>query len=185
MAINDFIEAFTMYGSDKSGFHTYEYVYDNLFEDRSVVSEILEVGIAYGGSARAWKSLFPNAMITGLDNNIDTFFHEDRIVSMFVDQTRGWTFDNFIKIVKDTKYDLIIDDGCHSLNETVLTFRKLLPLLKHGGIFVVEDIREDLLPSWIEIVEELKSHGYKYTLYNMMDKATCYDDNIVITVEHS
>ena len=182
MAVKDFVEAFNKYGSDKSGFHTYEFVYDKLFKNRLAVTNILEVGIHHGASLRAWAELFPGAEIIGLDNNPANFFTDQDIISLYVDQAHTWTFDNLKRLFKDKRFDMIVDDGCHYYEETKNTFYNLIPLVKVGGVFVIEDIKEEYLAGWLEIMGSLPEE-YTYDVYNMLDKATCYNDNIVIVVK--
>jgi cobalamin biosynthesis Co2+ chelatase CbiK len=177
-----FAETFKKYQSDKTGYHTYERVYSSLFEDRSVVNNVLEVGIHLGSSLRAWRELFPNANIIGLENNTERFFTEERILSMYVDQSIMETFDHFKSVMRGTEFEFIVDDGCHYLQETKDTFKQLLPLLKVGGWFVVEDIREEFEEEWKLIAENLGS-SYGHSLINMNDIAeTNGKDNIVFAV---
>lgn len=178
-----FKDVFIKYESDKSGYHTYENIYGNLFEDRSTVNNILEVGIHLGASLRAWKELFPNANIIGLENNIERFFTEERITSMYVDQSIIKTFDDFKSVMRGTEFDFIVDDGCHYLQETKDTFKQLLPLLKVGGWFVVEDIREEFEEEWLSIANNLDDR-YLYKLSNMNNlNETNGRDNIILSVK--
>jgi SAM-dependent methyltransferase len=178
-----FGNTFKKYESDKTGYHTYENVYGTLFSDRKEVKNVLEVGIHLGASLRAWKELFPHANIIGLENNIQRFFTEERITSMYVDQSIMKTFDDFKSVMRGTEFDFIVDDGCHYLQETKDTFKQLLPLLKTGGWFVVEDIREEFEEEWRGIAEGLDD-SYDYNLYNMNHiSETNGKDNIVLAVK--
>ena len=180
-----FKNTFIKYKSDKSGYHSYENAYGDLFEDRKSVKNILEVGIHLGSSLRAWKELFPYANIIGLENNIERFFTEERIHSMYVDQSRPSTFDDFKSVMRGTEFDFIIDDGCHYKNETILTFWELLPKLKMGGYFIVEDIPEEYLSEWKLICEQLdKDKAFVCEIINMNNIAkTDKKDNIVFKVK--
>ena len=181
--LNLFKEVFQKYNSDKTGYHTYEQVYGSLFDDRSLVKNVLEVGIHLGASLRAWKDLFPNANIIGLENNIERFFTEQRIHSMYVDQSIMQTFTDFKSVMRGTKFDFIVDDGCHYLQETKDTFFQLLPLLEINGWFIVEDIREEFEPEWISIANNL-GDNYEYKIHNMNDLAkTNSRDNIIMSVK--
>lgn len=181
-SIELFEKTFLKYESDKSGYHSYEKIYSTLFNNRENVKNILEVGIHLGGSLRAWKELFINSNIIGLDNNVERFFSEPRIYSMYLDQSVESTFDQFKSAVRGTEFDLIIDDGCHYLNETILTFKKLLPLLSDKGYFVVEDIQEKFISYWEDIKKELPKN-YSVNIYNMNDlRKTNLNDNIMFVV---
>lgn len=181
--IEVFAKIFAKHGSDKSGYHTYERVYGSLFKNRLLVKNVLEVGIHLGASLRAWKDLFSNANIIGLDNNIERFFSEERITSMYLDQSIKQTFIDFKSIIGEIKFDLIVDDGCHYPEETKVTFAQLLPLLNVGGWFVVEDIPQDSEHQWVDIAKKLHDN-YFYKFYNMNDIAkTNGDDNIALAVK--
>lgn len=181
--LNLFKEVFQKYNSDKSGYHTYENVYGSLFNDRSLVKNVLEVGIHLGASLKAWKDLFPNANIIGLENNVERFFTEKRIHSMYIDQSIIQTFVDFKSVMRGTKFDFIIDDGCHYLQETKDTFHQLLPMLEINGWFIVEDIREEFESEWISLGESL-SNQYEYKIYNMNNLAkTNLKDNIIMSVK--
>ena len=180
--IEVFKKVFKKYNSDKTGYHTYENVYGTLFADRNTVKNVLEVGIHLGASLRAWKELFPNANIIGLENNIERFFTEDRIHSMYVDQSILKTFVDFKSVMRGTSFDFIVDDGCHYFQETKDTFRELLPLLEIDGWFVVEDIREEFEEEWLSIAKSL-GDSYTYSLNNMNDlNETNGRDNITLSV---
>lgn len=97
---------------------------------------LLEVGIRKGGSMLLWSNTFPNFEIYGID--IDTLpkINNPRI--------------NMFKISQDDKpsivqmspldgYDIIIDDGSHLGRMSEKTFDICWPLLKPGGLYVVED----------------------------------------------
>ena len=78
-----------------------------------------------------WRDYFPNAIIHGLDTDIDTLFVATRIRTHWGD-SRLWT--------SGLRFDLIIDDGNHDQKAQLETRANLLPLLATGGIYVIEDI---------------------------------------------
>ena len=44
--------------------------------------------------------------------------------------------------------DVVIDDGSHISDQTIAAFQVLFPVLKPGGIYVVEDIQTSYWPGW-------------------------------------
>jgi hypothetical protein len=182
-AVQLFVNAFLKYGSDKTGYHNYETVYSNLFSDLDSVTDVLEMGIWMGASLRAWRDIFLNANVVGLEYDRQRFITEDRITSFYVDQTKEHTFDDFIDSVKDKKFNFIVDDGSHMLEETKRTFTKLLPLLEINGWFVVEDICLEFEKNWLDIAQELPNN-YEWYLINLNHLATTnFADNIVLAVK--
>lgn len=130
-------------GTDKQREHSYGEVYDRLFwrEERAAVSKVLEIGLAYGASLKAWREAFPNALIIGLDNNPGAMLHgTDRIETFVVDATDHRQIEA-VEAVQAGEFDLIIDDGSHLFNDQLLTAAHLLPKLKIGGFYVIEDVQ--------------------------------------------
>ena len=70
--------------TDKGTRHSYIPIYEELFpsENRKDIKNVLEIGIAWGGSIKLWSDYFPNAKICGIDiekkdfkiNGVDFFF---------------------------------------------------------------------------------------------------------------
>jgi hypothetical protein len=49
-------------------------------------------------------------------------------------------------------FDIIIDDGGHTMNQQKTSFMTLLPLVRSGGLYVIEDLE----------TSSLESHGGAY-----------------------
>lgn len=129
-------ELASYYGSDKVSRHAYTPFYYELLKDRrESVKKVLEIGILEGASLRMWRDFFPNAIIYGADYDVDTLVEEDRIHSIFADQTDPGTI---FELGED--FDLIVDDGSHQMITQVMTFHILKRYLARGGIYVIEDV---------------------------------------------
>jgi hypothetical protein len=187
-SINEFKETFERFESDKSSArHSYHNLYAALFEDRSKVNDVLEVGVYYGASLRAWKVLFENAHIVGLDNNTNHLFQEDRIRTLYADQNSFPSFDYVYHILKNQTYEMIVDDGSHYWHNIVDTLNKTMKWVNPGGWYIVEDIRleyEEMAKEFAESIE--KNTGFKTFLINMNDALDPDPqgifDNIVLAV---
>lgn len=138
---------FTKYGSDKDHWHSYGDFYEELFAGR-VVTDLLEIGIARGGSLRAWRDYFPNARVVGIDNAVDPV-HDDRIESFRADSTAKEQLD---AVLGDRTFDAVIDDGCHWFPEQRATWVNLWPRVRPGGVYVVEDVQND---NWMQEFRDL------------------------------
>lgn len=128
------------YGTDKSSkFHGYTEKYDLHFSKlRSKELKVLEIGIQNGFSMKMWKEYFENSTIFGIDTANCEKFKEDRIVPILGSQ-------NDLKFLESLNadygpFDIIIDDGSHFNDDMKASFDLLFPLLKQGGIYVVEDL---------------------------------------------
>jgi len=151
--------------SDKgNGHHNYTKLYDHMFGFfRHENLNILEIGVGSinpnipsnmsggdlglyykpGASIRGWREYFPNSEIycCDIDNSI-LDFQDSKIHGFFLDQTNDYILNSVANegIIKDVKFDIIIDDGLHffPVNTNVMNF--FLPKVKKGGYYIIEDI---------------------------------------------
>ena len=100
---------------------------------------ILEIGISEGGSLQMWKEYFgPKAKIYGVDILPECKIFEENRIKVFIGSQDDRIF--LKKLVLELpQIDIIIDDGGHTMNQQIMTFRELYPIVKHGGIYVCED----------------------------------------------
>ena len=153
---------FNHHGSDKSSTHDYHHVYGRVLAGRSELDRILEIGLGShhedvvsnmgrlgkpGASLRAFRDFAPGAQVYGADIDRRVLFEEDRIKTFFVDQTELASFDALAAQV-GTGFDLIIDDGLHTINANLAVVLFALPRLKPGGWIVIEDIAPAAVPAW-------------------------------------
>lgn len=118
--------------------HNYLSIYARYFEPiRNKVLKILEIGINTGGSLRMWAEYFPNAKVYGADINPGTLFTTDRITTMRVDQSDRISL---ATLRTYAPYDIIIDDGSHLVGHQQTTWASCMPMLKPGGLYVIEDL---------------------------------------------
>lgn len=135
--------------------HGYHKCYADVFRD-FIPTKMLEIGVFEGRSLAAWKELFPEASIHGLDN----FSRDVSIVDAAKDMTiiRGDSRDKaFVKNTMPTDYDVIIDDGDHRVDSQWATFLNFKDSWSH--CYIIEDIiNED---SELTLRRRLKSIGIK------------------------
>jgi demethylmacrocin O-methyltransferase len=142
-------EIATELGTDKASFgHNYVERYETYFSPlKDADIKIFEIGVDKGYSIKLWKEYFTKAQIYSIDIIDKTEFIEDR-VSVFVGSQNDV---NFLQDVNNEHgpFDVIIDDGSH-LNEDMYTsFVTLFPLLKPGGLYIVEDLHACYWP-WVQ-----------------------------------
>lgn len=143
------------YKTDKTPLlnHQYTPFYHSLFKDkRDKVKKVLEIGIGdiqimqyegyiTGASVFMWRDYFPNAEIYACDIKKSQIFQEDRIHTFEVDQSQSnqlfWLID---QIGRD--FDLIIDDGSHITDHQIISARALIPFVKKGGVYIIEDVTQ-------------------------------------------
>jgi MycE methyltransferase N-terminal len=142
------------FGSDKWGeLHWYTPHYERHFAHlRDEPVRLLEIGIggyadamAGGGSLLMWQRYFRRGLICGLD------LAEKKVTGSRIRTVQGDQNDpGFLADLarRTGPLDIVIDDGSH-VNEHVLTsFRTLFPLLRAGGIYVIEDLQSSYWPSY-------------------------------------
>ena len=124
--------------------------YASLFEDkRNDISKVLEIGVETGRSHRLWLEYFPNATIYGFD--IFKFgveeFHRlqegnpylDRSIMFEGDQESVDDLEEFLSIHGED-FDIIIDDGGHTMRQQQISLGVLFDAVKSGGYYIIEDL---------------------------------------------
>jgi hypothetical protein len=100
--------------------------------------ELLEIGVAQGESLRTWADFMPHAKIVGVDNNEGCLAHaSDRITVEIGSQADPVFLSN---IAGKYQPSIIIDDGSHQAEHIMLTFQYLFPILRQGGVYIIEDL---------------------------------------------
>ena len=84
---------FEKFKSNKGGYfkrnNTIRHFYADFYEEslkNNQIQNLLEIGIEYGGSLRAWSTLYPNANIFGADINKEYLFEELKIKTFYTNQ---------------------------------------------------------------------------------------------------
>jgi len=103
--------------------------------------KLLEIGIGVSGeSLRMWRDYFPNGAIYGVDIRKYEKVDDERIKTFIADQGSRNDLLNLINEIGDIKFDAIIDDGSHRPDHQQQSIGYLFPLLRSGGIYVIEDL---------------------------------------------
>jgi len=101
----------------------------------------LEIGVFEGGSLDLMrKYLGPQARIIGVDVLPSCKEYEKNGYEIYIGDQADNRFlvDHLIKQVGAA--DIIIDDGGHTPDQQITSFFNLFPILKDGGIYLVEDL---------------------------------------------
>ncbi len=139
------------YGADKFYSHSYIGLYDELFADRDI-RKVLEIGIGFedlmtpfvpfythGASLHMWAEYWPEAKIYACDIREDTLINDGRIHSMVCDQSDSKSVRRMLAEF-GSDFDIVIDDGSHQLEDQVISARVIVPELKEGALYVIEDV---------------------------------------------
>ena len=154
--------------TDKNTCHSYLPVYQKLFEPKKYDNNnILEIGIGEpkknkenGGSIELWHDYFENSIIYSLDiipvsDVNDRIINKERIKLYTSIDAYDTTFIENTFIKNNIKFDILIDDGPHTLDSMIFFVKHYLPLLKDDGILVIEDIPNI---NWTNILTENTPH---------------------------
>ena len=100
------------------------------------------MGKAYepGASLRVWRDYFPNATVYGADIDADVLFSEERISTVFVDQTDESSINAMWSRIPINEFDLIVDDGLHEFRAGICLFENSSHRLARTGVWVIEDV---------------------------------------------
>lgn len=113
------------------------------------VQTLLEIGIQKGGSLHAWKKLFPQAQITGIDIDPACKGAEAEGIRAFIgDQTDSTFLEDVGRF--HGPFDVIMDDGGHWPFMQKASFKALWPYLAIGGVFVIEDLETAFNWRWLK-----------------------------------
>jgi len=129
-------------GTDKSSaFHNYTKVYSQYFAPiKSDPIKFLEIGIYKGDSVKMWEAYLPNAELHFIDiTGALIEYQSTRSYYHFLDQSDAKALELFGHRVGGN-YDVIIDDGGHTMTQQLTSFHWLFPLVKSGGLYIIEDL---------------------------------------------
>lgn len=190
-----------VYGSDKgprkgnTTHHTYTAAYHELFKDKvGAPLNVFEVGLGTnnlkfpcnmgvngkpGASLRGWREYFPKAAIYGADIDTGVLFEEDRIRTVYCDQT----IPSVVRAMWDglPDMDIIIDDGFHQFEANVTFFENSIHKLTPTGTFVIEDIAHENVVRFRRKIDEWKV-TYPTLAFDLkiLTGGNPYDNNMLV-----
>ena len=108
-----------------------------------------------GASQRVLQEYFHNAHIFAADIDNKILFKDNRISTFYVDQLNQESIIEMWKKINKKNFDLIIDDGLHTLDAGLIFFKHSFSYLKSGGLYVIEDVH-------IAYLEKLTTKLYQF-----------------------
>ncbi|KAK6859901.1 hypothetical protein PG995_003537 [Apiospora arundinis] len=153
-----FHEIALKHGTDKVTTHQYWLMYDKYFPAiRNKKLKMLEIGLGCdmnygpGKSYYTWLEYFPN---------VDLYYmeYDGACAEKWAAETTGATIYSgdqadkaFLqKFIDETggDFDIIIDDGGHTMNQQQVSLEVLWKIVKPGGMYFVEDLQTSFMPSY-------------------------------------
>jgi cephalosporin hydroxylase len=78
------------------------------------------------------------------------------------------------------QFDLIIDDGSHQQSHQIAAIQQLAPLLRSGGLFVIEDLQDDAATA---AVLGAFPAGWRPMAHDFRQEKGRYDDVIISAIK--
>jgi hypothetical protein len=177
--------------TDKATYHHFTEIYEKYFSPiRNEQLNIFEIGIFNGGSLRMLKEYFNYSQIYAIDLENARCFQEPRIKTVCGNQTDREFMSN---VYSGVEFDIIIDDGGHTMEQQQISLECMLPRLKSKGIYIVEDLHTSYEYGYgnpndsttLFLLENIKKDFVKTThhiknlqsLQNSMHTCQCYYTN--------
>jgi len=171
-------ELFNKYNSDKGNkcgvCHDYGDFYEkylSVLKNHDMIFG-LEIGIFEGASLKVFEEYFTNVFMVGLDINDKSYLQTPNISTGILDQSNENSLKLFYDhcVQNDHYFDFILDDGSHHMKDQQITLGYLFPLLKSGGIYIMEDLHTSLADDgFILYGRPLETKDYKKTTLSYLE----------------
>ncbi|CAM6098916.1 unnamed protein product [Calypogeia fissa] len=151
--------------------HNYGFMYAQYFDklwDKELA--FLEIGLREGDSLAVWKKFFRHAKVYGIDKGaihqgFRSYAGKDPNVEIFIGDQANVTFlEDVAAVVRKEvgQLDFIIDDGGHTMTQQITSFTHLMPLVKPGGYYFIEDLETSYYykePCWFGCYDQCCGGG--------------------------
>lgn len=134
-----------LYGGTDKVKHGYMPVYANHLGGRRFERNLVfEIGVGGygdrrpGGSLAIWRDYFVRSRVVGIDLHDKDVHLGHRVSFQQADQSSEADLRSVVD--RHGPPDIVIDDGSHIGEHVLASFRFLFPLLRPGGIYVIEDL---------------------------------------------
>ena len=175
--------------------HSYSDYYEMIFAPmRFNVKKVFECGIGTnnpklasnmsvngkpGASLRVWRDYFPNAQIVGGDVDKSILFEETRIKTYYIDQTDLQSIQSFWNKVDQEDFDLILDDGLHTVDAGIKLFTQSIKKLSPTGFYIIEDVGMHML---FDYIDYFKNKPFKVKYINLNRPKTKIGNNSLVVI---
>ena len=103
--------------------HYFDIYEENFLKYKKKGITLLEIGVSKGGSLKMWQNYFnKESLIVGIDILPECKKYEHENIKIFIGDQKNINFlESVIKSIG--KPDIIIDDGGHSSNQQIISFK--------------------------------------------------------------
>ncbi len=171
--------------TDKNSDHSYVESYERLLNPfRNKACNLLEIGVNFGGSAIMWYHYLPQSRLFLIDNRNVMKTHITSAMKnsrwhLYVEDAYTPGAVMMMHSECPSGFDIIIDDGPHSLGTQKFVITSYLSLLNRGGVLIIEDIQD------IYFVENLEkcvpnSSEFQVEIIDLRAIKNRYDDILFV-----
>lgn len=155
------------YGTDKATYHNFTDVYDSYFS-KYESPRILEIGVYNFASIQMYREYFKNPYIVAMDIDDKSQYVDASWRYVRGDQSKIEDLEKCVQ--NESLFDIIIDDGGHTMAQQQISFGFLLKHVKPGGIYILEDLHTSFRPYYREA-------DCQFTSFEMLTKILDKDIN--------
>ena len=176
-------QIFSRTGGDKGSVHSYIEAYEDIFPlYRNTARKVLEIGLLNGESLLMWEEYFGREKVYGIDcsetpldgmADLRPLIEAGHQISILDATNERQVSDTFGNI----KFDVIIEDASHSVDQQVQIYNVFKKYLSPTGIYIIEDVQDiDATRSTFENLDSEKT-------IEILDRRNVkfrYDDVIIL-----
>lgn len=164
-----------LYRTDKDLLHCYiDHVYEDLFSPiRNSASMIMEIGVEDGGSICMWNDYFHKAKIFAVDKKDCPQLVGRRGVKFVLGD--AYTYEVLDSLPDG--FDVIIDDGPHTLESMMFAVEQYSRKLVAGGMLVLEDLQDF---NWTNIIRRNMPPDLESRVFDLRNVRGRYDDILMV-----
>jgi len=136
-------------GTDKATHHKFTEFYEKFFSEFKSPS-ILEIGVLEFKSIQMYLDYFESPYILGVDIN-DKKEYEKKDTRFKFKQADQSNIEDLKKVTQgEDLFDIILDDGGHTMKQQQISFGYLIDYVKPGGYYFIEDLHTSFRPGDID-----------------------------------
>lgn len=138
-------ELSVIFNTDKNpSMHNFIDVYARHFDPiREDVHRVFEIGVFNGASHKMWKCYFDSVEVYGIDIKEKPWIERLGIQVFIANQSNRSHLQRFVDSTGG-QFDIIIDDGGHTMEQQQVSLGFLFKHLKPGGLYIVEDVHTSI-----------------------------------------
>ena len=165
-------------GTDKMVTHSYEHVYNEIFDKyKNTCKNILEIGIDGGFGLQSYSEYFINSTVYGIDirDNINSNIKQNPNIKICIGDACSDEVINHFNI----EFDIIVEDASHLPEHQIQHFKDYSKFIKKGGVYIIEDVMEGYLD---RVVNEISYHAseFAYKVHDLRHIKNRYDDIMIV-----